>query len=121
MANKLIRDIPDETMREIEAQAHASGKNAEAWIRNTLIRVASGPIVKERYAIHFSTVDNSGAQGMICRFIDIASLSAVSLTQEQDACAEQAKRLIQRNGPGDREEAFSVLRTHFRNVFEMPV
>ncbi len=34
MAQKLIRDIPDETMTALEAKAAAAGQNTEAWIRD---------------------------------------------------------------------------------------
>jgi len=45
MAQKLIRDIPDEIMAAIEQKARSNGQNAEAYIRDLLVKLAAEPII----------------------------------------------------------------------------
>ncbi len=121
---KILIDLPDDTAEALSEKARGLGKDRKNYIQDVLISIAAGPIVKGRYALHFSTTDNSGAQGQIRRFNDDLNgthLSSIGLNAEQVGIVEQAKNLIRRNSPGDREEAFFVLKTHFNNVFEMPV
>jgi plasmid stability protein len=123
MAQKLIRDIPDGTMQAIEEKAAAAGKNTEAWIRDLLIKTGAEPIVKERYAIRFYS-DGTPARGLIQRLSDHPgeiSGSAHDLQPEQAVAYEEAKALIRRTLPGDREGAFHLLKALFGNVFEVAV
>lgn len=122
MAQKLIRNIPDETMQRIEQMAQAAGQNSEEYIREMLVLHASGPIIKKRYAIRF--YDDSGfARGLIRRFGDSSPISHgyEGLHAESTQAVERAIALVQRNGAGDREKAMWELQSHFGNVFEVPV
>ena len=120
MAQKLIRAIPDETMTAIEAKAAAAGQNTEAWIRDLLIQAAAEPIVKERYALRFST-DTGLAKGLLRRFHDKVEHVGVSgLTTEGSQVIEQVEALMRRNNAGDREGAIHLLKCHFNSVFEVP-
>jgi len=121
MAQKLIRDIPDETMTALEAKAAAAGQNTEAWIRDLLIQAAAEPIVKERYAIRFSN-DTGLAGGMLRRFRDVVErVGFYGLSIEGLQVIEQVEALMRRNNAGDREEAIYLLKCHFNSVFEVPV
>lgn len=123
MAQKLIRDIPDDVMAAIEAKAAAAGKKAETWIRDLLIQMAGEPIVRERYAIRFYA-DETPARGLIRRMCgDDGGIGGgpEDLNPAQTAAYERAKELILHNGPGDREEAIYLLKSYFDNVFEVPV
>lgn len=122
---KILIDLPEEAAEALNAKARGLGKDRKNYIQDTLIAIAAGPIVKGRYALHFSTTDNSGAQGQIRRFNDDVNGTHASFigarTTEQTDAINGATHLIRRNGPGDREEAFFLLKSHFNNVFEMPV
>ena len=120
MAQKLIRDIPDEIMIAIEAKAAAAGQNTEAWIRDLLIQAAAEPIVKERYAFRFTT-DTGLAKGMLRRVHDnIERVGVTGLTVEGWRVIGQVEKLMLRNNPGDREDAMHLLRSNFNSVFEVP-
>lgn len=43
------------------------------------------------------------------------------MTTMQVQAFQKAAELVKRNGPGDRETAISLLKTHFDNAFEVPV
>jgi|SRR5215469_9706186 len=120
MAQKLIRDIPDETMAALEAKAAAAGQNTEAWIRDLLIQAAAEPIVKERYAFRFST-DTGLAKGMLRRVHDnVERVGVTGLTVEGWQVIVQVEKLMLRNNPGDREDAMHLLKSNFNSVFEVP-
>lgn len=121
MAQKLIRNIPDNTMKSIEQMAQAAGQNSEEYIRELLILHASGPIIKRRYAIQF--YDDTGlARGLIRRFSDESvSHGYNGLNNDALHAVEQAIELIRRNGAGDREDALWKLKSHFNHVFEVPL
>jgi hypothetical protein len=121
---KILIELPDETADALSEKARGIGKDRKNYIQDLLLSIATTPVIRERYALHFSTTDNSGAQGQIRRFdndLNGTHLSSISLNSEQVSIVEQAKNLVRRNAPGDREEAIHVLKTHFNNVFEMPV
>jgi hypothetical protein len=122
VANKLIRDIPDEDMACIEAHARAAGKSVEAWCRDVLIASASAPIIRERYALRFYC-DSSSAHGLIQRLSSIDDIVSMCerLNDTQAEAYKKAKDFIRRNALGDREEAIGLLEGAFDNVFEVPI
>lgn len=66
MAQFHIRDFPDDLVEAVDEMARPAGKSREAWLRDLVITAAAGPIVKERYALHF--YDNESiAKGIIKR------------------------------------------------------
>lgn len=118
-----VRDLTDGTIEKITAKAQAAGLSREAWLRKQIEALATGPIVKERYAIRFYANDTP-AHGLIRRMCgDVGGIGGGPdrLNPAQMRTYERAKELILRNGPGDREEAIYLLRSHFDNVFEVPV
>lgn len=121
MAQKLIRDIPDEVLAAIEAKAGQAGMNAEAWIRQKLVELAAQPTIKERYV--FKCVGPDAASATLRRFGDGGEPGggAANLSQAQFAAYKQAQLLVQRNALGDREAAHDLLSKQFEMVFEVPL
>ena len=123
MPDILIRDVPEEVMAALSQKASAAGKDRMSFIRDLLIKLAAEPIITERYAIRFYA-DDGPAKGSIRRFSD--GLNGVGggcsdLSQEQFDAYKKAQDLVRRNSLGDREEAIFLLKSHFNNVFEVPV
>jgi len=123
MVDILIRDVPEDAARALSEHAQASGKDRMAYIRDLLIQFASEPIVKERYAIRFYD-DDTPAHGLIRRMCGDGNGIGGGpdrLTPAQMHAYEQARDLVLRNRPGDREKVIWLLKSHFDNVFEVPV
>ncbi|HYU72937.1 MAG TPA: hypothetical protein VEL31_09675 [Ktedonobacteraceae bacterium] len=117
MAQKLIRDIPDEVMSMIEEKAGTDGMNAEAWIRAQLIKLAAQPTVKSRYA--FKAYGPEGAFAQIRHMSDgFVQQGARNCSQEQFDAYQMAVNYVKRNDIGDRELAHDLLSKHFETVFE---
>jgi hypothetical protein len=121
MAQKLIRDIPDHVMAAIEQKAAASPhKNSEAYIRDLIIRDASGPIVREEYTIRAYN-DEDGDRAFIRRAKNLPGLVQMThsmLPEDVAKDIQKARDYVYRNQPGDREKAMRLLMAHFENVFE---
>ena len=119
MAQKLLRDIPDEVLAAIEAKAGAENMNAAAWIRAQLIRLAAEPVVRKRYK--FTALGENGAKVTIeRRWPDSApSRGAKNCSQAQFDAYEKAALLCERNEPGDYEKAYQLLLGAFDEVFAL--
>ena len=117
MAQKLIRDIPDETMSAIEAKAGADGMNAEAWIRAQLIRLAQQPTIRKRYK--FTALGENGAKITIERHHADGPVQrgARNCSQEQFDAFQRAALYAERNEMGDYEAAYKLLLQNFVEVF----
>ncbi len=123
MSDLLIRDVPEEIMAALSQKASAAGQDRMSWIRAQLVKLAAEPIITERYAIRFYA-DEGPAKGSIRRFSD--GVNGVGggcsdLSEDQFGAYKKAQDLVRRNGLGDREEAIFLLKSHFNNVFEVPV
>lgn len=121
---KILIELPDDVASALSIKARGAGKDRKNYIQDTLISIAASSVV-ERYALHFSTTDNSGVTGQIRRFNNDLNGTHTTFigarTIEQTNAINEASNLVRRNEPGDREEAIHVLKTHFNNVYEMPV
>ena len=115
MAQKLIRDIPDEIMSTIEEKAGADGMNAEAWIRAQLVKLAATPTIRKRYS--FKAVSENGAYVTIKRQVDFVQRGAKNCSQEQFDAYQRACDYVERNELGDYEAAYKLLVQHFDEVF----
>ncbi len=116
MAQKLIRDIPDEVMGAIEEKAGTDGMNAEAWIRAQLIRLAAQPTIKSRYS--FKAFGPGGAYISLSRDRDgLVGRGAKNCSAEQFDAYQKAALLAERNELGDYEAAYKLLLQHFDEVF----
>ena len=123
MSDLLIRDVPEEIMAALSQKASAAGQDRMPWIRTQLVKLAAEPIITERYAIRFYA-DDAPAKGSIRRFSD--GVNGVGggcsdLSEDQFGAYKKAQDLVRRNSLGDREEAIFLLKSHFNNVFEVPV
>lgn len=122
MAQKIIRNIPDDVMAAIEQKAQAAGVSSEEWIRGLLVREASTPIVRERYA--YRVYAKSGARGKITRHSDHpngTSATYENFNEDEAKVLSRAADLMRRNDPGDREKAVALLQSAFEEVMEVPV
>lgn len=115
MAQKLIRNIPDEVMAIIEEKAGADGMNAEEWIRSQLVQLAAKPSVRKRYS--FKAFGSNGAKATIKREHDFVQRGADGCSQEQFAAYQKAALHAERNEVGDYEEAYRLLKAQFEEVF----
>ena len=120
MTDILIREVPEDVANALAELARGAGKDRMTFIRDLLIKAATEPIVKERYAIRFST-DTGLARGMLRRVHDdVERVGVTGLTVEAWQVIGQVEVLMRRNNPGDREEAIHLLKSNFNSVFEVP-
>ena len=123
MSDLLIRDVPEEIMVALSQKARAVGKDRLSFVRDLLIKVPAEPIITERYAIRFYA-DEGPAKGSIRRFsggVNGVGGGCSDLSEDQFGAYKKAQDLVRRNSLGDREEAIFLLKSHFNNVFEVPV
>ena len=121
MADLLIRDIPEEVMAALSQKASAAGQDRMSWIRAQLVKLASEPIITERYA--YRVYSESGSRGLIRRLSDHpngVSATYQSFSEDEARAMDKAADLIRRNGPGDREKAVALLQDAFEEVMEVP-
>jgi hypothetical protein len=123
MAAISIRDVSDDVYAALKAKASAANMGLETWLRSQLEKLATEPMVRERYALRFYN-DEGDASGTIRRLSN--DLNGVgggcsNLSEEAFKAYKKAQDVIRRNEPGDREKAYQLLRDHFDNVFEVPV
>jgi hypothetical protein len=121
MTDILIRGVPEDVANALAELARGAGKDRMTFIRDLLIKAATEPIVKERYAIRFST-DTGLASGMLRRIGDrVERVGVTGLTVEAWQVIAQVEKIMLRNDPGDREDAIHLLKRDFSRVFEVPV
>jgi plasmid stability protein len=113
-----VRRFSEDEYAALKAKAASEGKSLEQWARETLIRAAQEPTVRQRYTLAANT---GPAYVEIRRTED--SLSDPRpflrlLDEQQRSAFEQALQFVKRNGPGDREAAYAALARGFENVRE---
>ena len=114
----IVRGLPDGTLDAIRERAEAAGQSQEAWLRQQIQMALTMPAVRISYGL--KAVGPDGARATIRR--NRSSLSgqgAANMTQHQADAYQQAKLLVERNGPGDRERAIGLLSAVFEDVFEV--
>ena len=117
MAQKVIRDIPDDIMSAIEVKASESGKSAEAFIRDLLMQASAQPTIKTRYSFKafgpesaYATIERRYADGHVQR-------GAKNCSQAQFDAYQKAGEYCQRIELGDYEAAYKLLLANFDEVF----
>src|SRR6202035_521967 len=122
MAQKLIRDIPDEIMERIEERAQTAGTNAEAWIRQQLIALVAPPPISEQYAFRVYGQVGKGAIHRHSNHPNGTGSTFSNLNYDEADAMHRAEDFVRRNGAGDKERAYNLLVTQFvdDNVFEIP-
>lgn len=93
-------------------------------MRELLTRIVSAPFVRAFYAIRFATINNEqNTMGMIVRdakgSVQGSFIVAPGNPREVGAYNE-ALTLVERNLPGDREQALVLLGKAFGEAYEMP-
>lgn len=123
MPDILIRDVPQEVADALSQMAQASGKDRMTWIKEQLVSLASGPILRERYAIKFYNNGNTGKGRIVRRSNDLNGTTGTyaNLNEDEARAVEVATDLVRRNQSGDLAEAQWNLKNVFDNVFEEPV
>lgn len=118
MAVFTVRDVSEPAAQALKERAAAASTSTEAFIRDWIERQAQEPIVRQSYGVR--AVGPGEAHAIIKRSPDgLSGQGAASMSQEQADAYRQAKLLIERNNPGDRERAIGLLRERFADVFEV--
>lgn len=119
MPDVLIRRVSQDVVDALDEKARAAGKDRQTWLLELLEQIAAQPVVKSRYIVK---AFGPGASYAFIRRVDNTISDPregqTNLTQAQRIAYEQALEYVKRNGPGDREEAHSLLSRHFETVFE---
>jgi hypothetical protein len=118
MTDILIRNVDGDKLAAMKALAAASGLSLQKWAETVLYAATAQPVVKRAYRLRGYAGDS---------LINIVRLSdggapgggtTGGLTQAQLAAYKRAQDLVQRNAPGDREQAIGVLQAAGFEVFE---
>jgi hypothetical protein len=123
MPDILLREVPEEVAKALSQMAQAAGKDRHTWIKDQLSLLASGPILRERYAIKFYNAANEGKGRITRRSNDLGGTTGTfaNLNENEARAVEMATDRVRRNQQGDLAEAMWNLKNVFDNVFEEPV
>jgi hypothetical protein len=117
----LVRNVSDEVASALQAHAQAAGLERQAYILQEWGKLASQPLIKERYAYR---VYGKEGKGIIRRMSNDAGGiggGCSEFSEEEFKAYQRAQDLIRRNGPGDREKAVAMLQSVFEDVMEVSV
>lgn len=113
-----IRDVSETAAQAIRERAAAAGKSTEAFIREWIEQQAQEPIVRQSYGLR--AMGPEAAHATVKRSpAGLSGQGAANLSQQQAEAYKRVKLLVERNSPGDREQAIGLLREHFEEVFEV--
>lgn len=124
MPDILIRDIPEDVANKLTSKAALDGaKDRQTWLREQLVKLASEPEIKERYAYRVFGATGRGNIRRLSDHINGTSATCSQFTRAERETFDRAEALIRRNALGDREKALHLLYEKFGedNVFEVPV
>ena len=124
MPDILIRDVPEDVANQLTARAALEGaKDRHVWLREQLIKLATEPQVKERYAFRVFGAVGKGNIRRLGNDLNSTSATFSEFTRAEKIVMERVEALVRRNAPGDREKALHLLYEKFGedNVFEVPV
>jgi hypothetical protein len=118
MADLLIRNMDEGVLSALSDLAKGAGyDNRMDYVRAELVKIASAPLVKERYAIK---VYGEQGEGIIRRYGDgQPGGGCKNLSQEEFDAYKKANFYVERNQPGDREKALMELGKAFQEVSEV--
>lgn len=118
MPDILIRNISDGVAAALQAHAAATGQTQQQYLSALLEGLAQQPIVRARYAL--KAIGPDGTHATLCRGMNgLEGQGATNMSQAQANAYRQAKLLVERNAPGDRERAIGLLASVFEDVFEV--
>jgi len=112
-----IRDVSEVAAHAIRERAAAAGKATEAYIREWIETSAQQPVIKARYTLKAIGPDATHAH-IRREFDSIVGRGLANASEAQANAYKQAVRLVELNGPGDRERAIALLVAQFEDVFE---
>lgn len=124
MPDILIRDIPEAVAKKLTARAALDGaKDRQVWLREQIIKLATEPEIKERYAYRVFGMTGRGNIKRYSDDINGTSATCSAFTRAEREVFDRAEALMRRNALGDREKALHLLYEKFGedNVFEVPV
>lgn len=118
MEQLIIRSLPDGTLAAIKERATAAGQSQEEWLRQQIATALAVPAVRPSYGL--KAIGPNDARATIRRTQGgLSGQGAANMSQEQAEAYRQAKLLVERNAPGDRERAIGLLSAVFEDVFEV--
>lgn len=118
MEQLIIRGLPDGTLAVIKERATAAGQSQEEWLRQQIAAALAVPAVRGAYGL--KAVGPDDARATIRRAQSgLSGQGASNMSQDQAVAYQQAKLLVERNAPGDRERAIGLLSAVFEDVFEV--
>ncbi|MGH2484842.1 MAG: hypothetical protein ACRDHE_02410 [Ktedonobacterales bacterium] len=125
MATVIIRDVPNDVIEHIDAQARAEGQSREGWLRRELAALVHRVRVRDEYVIRFARWSAAGFAGMLVRHK--GSSEGSCLVGDKDRIPTDifntyfaALNLVERNAPGDRECVIELLAEISDEVREEP-
>ncbi|MGO8947743.1 MAG: FitA-like ribbon-helix-helix domain-containing protein [Ktedonobacterales bacterium] len=125
MPTLIIRDVPEDIVRQLDARALAAGKSREAWLRDELAALAQEVQVRTNYIIHFAKRGENGFGGAVMQHDGSDEGSYLignnyRIPQIAFDTYFEARRLVGRNQLGDREAAMALLAKICDDVYETP-
>lgn len=119
MAEQLIvRNLPDGTIALIKERAASAGQSQEEWLRQQIATALATPTVRVVYGL--KAIGPDGARATIKRgYEGLIGQGAENMSPAQSDAYRDAKLLVERNAPGDRERAIGLLSSVFEDVFEV--
>ena len=123
MPDLLLKDFSRGDLDRLTQVAQAAGLDRMNWAKQVLLEAASAPLVHKRYAYRGFAAAN-GARLIIRRLGEAPDAVGGDLVQADSAqrqADQQARDLIRRNAPGDRERALHLLHEAGFELFEIPV
>lgn len=121
MSDLLIREVPDNVMSALAEKAVGAGMSRADYVRDRLAEIASGPIVKERYAYRIYGKAGKGIIRRLSNHPNGVGGGCSNFSEEEFEAYNKAQDYMRRNGPGDREQALKLLSDAFEEVFEVAV
>lgn len=114
-----VRGLPAGTLKALDQLARDAGMSREGLIRQKLVEMAEAPRVVQRYALRAACIETGGRVTVRRELNGVATAVGQGWSEAQAQAVRDAKTLIERNNPGDREHAIAVLRGAFESVVEI--
>jgi hypothetical protein len=118
MPDILIRDVNASVVAAIQTHAAAAGQTQQQYLSALLEGLVQQPVVRATYGLKAFGPD--GARMTVSRWRDgLSGQGGANLSQTQADAYKRVTLLVERNEPGDREQAIGLLKQCFEEVFEV--
>lgn len=128
MPNLMIRDIPEDIVTKLDAQARATGLTRQQWLRKQVIDLVTGLTRERAYRLRFYHSSRTGGRGNEAGYIEripnspeLIRSSLVSTDEELIGAYTKACEYVRNDGPGDYERAVELLKPFFDPVIFDPL